>query len=53
MEYLGIMGFSMAGFILPELLKVLGNSDNVHTHIPLNILSAFSAGFIATPFLTK
>ena len=51
MEYLGVIGFAMAGFILPALLKVLGDSNNVNIHLQLNILSALSAGLVSTTFL--
>lgn len=50
MEYLGIMGFAMAGFILPELLKVLG-SNNLLIPWLVNFLSTLSAGFISASFL--
>ena len=50
MEYLGIIGFMLFGYLLPEFLTVLGNSDIGFT-VWLNILSTVSAGLIATPFL--
>ena len=50
MEYLGIMGFAMAGFLLPELIK-LATSSMVIVPTGTNIMSALSAGLISTTFL--
>ena len=50
MEYLGVIGFAMAGFLLPELLKLAASSMLI---IPTatNIMSALSAGLVSTTFL--
>jgi len=50
MEYLGVIGFMLAGYILPELLQILGNGDH---YIPrsMNIIAALSVGLISASFL--
>ena len=45
------MGFAMAGYLFPELLKVLGNSNNISIPWLINFLSALSAGLVSTTFL--
>jgi hypothetical protein len=50
MEYLGVIGFAMAGFLLPELIK-LATSSMFIVPTATDIMSALSAGLISTSFL--
>ena len=50
MEYLGILGFAIGGYLLPELCKVLGDSS-FSVHAQFSIASAMSAGLISASFL--
>lgn len=50
MEYLGILGFAIGGSLLPEVCKVLGNTDH-RVHAPFHIAAGLSAGLISASFL--
>ena len=50
MEYLGVIGFAIGGYLLPELCKVLGDSG-LKLHAPFNIAAGISSGLISASFL--